>query len=66
MILTDPYIIMSVPQFMAMKQFMKFNSRYTQNKPGDPNLLQIAKDGGQHSSYEGEDTQFVFIVEEEY
>lgn len=65
-ILTDPYIIMSVPQFMAMKRFMKFNSRYTQNKPGDPNLLQIANGGGQHSIYEEKDTQLVFTVEEEY
>ena len=51
---------------MAMKRFMKFNSRYTQNKPGDPNLLQIAKGGGQHSIYEDEDTQLGFTVEEEY
>lgn len=48
---------------MAMKSFMKFNSRYTQNKPGASNLLQIAKGG---SIYEEKYTESVFTVQEEY
>ena len=33
----------TVKQFNALKQVLGFNSRYTQNKLGDGNLLQIAK-----------------------
>jgi carbonic anhydrase len=33
----------TVAQFNALKSVLKFNSRYTQNKLGDGNLLQIAK-----------------------
>jgi carbonic anhydrase len=33
----------TVHQFNALKSVCKFNSRYTQNKLGDGNLLQIAK-----------------------
>lgn len=33
----------TVDQFNALKRVLKFNSRYTQNKLGDGNLLQIAK-----------------------
>jgi hypothetical protein len=32
----------SVEQFLAFKSVMKFNSRYTQNRLGDDNLLQLA------------------------
>jgi carbonic anhydrase len=36
----------TVDQFNALKRVIKFNSRYTQNKLGDGNLLQIAKGNG--------------------
>ena len=35
-------IPITVAQFNAMKQVMKFNSRYTQNELGEVNLLRVA------------------------
>lgn len=40
-ILSDPQY-MSVEAFLVFKAIMKYNSRYTQNKPGKENLLQVA------------------------
>lgn len=34
----------SVGEYLAFKEILKFNSRYTQNAPGSPNLLESACD----------------------
>jgi hypothetical protein len=41
-LITAEQIPITVAQFNAMKQVMKFNARYTQNELGDVNLLQVA------------------------
>jgi carbonic anhydrase len=33
---------LDVPTYRSLKNVLKFNSRYTQNTPGKPNLLQVA------------------------
>jgi carbonic anhydrase len=42
-LIPDQQFPITVAQFNALKSVLKFNSRYTQNKLGDGNLLQIAE-----------------------
>ena len=42
----EDVLSMSVTQFQAWKNLMKFNSRVTQNAPGLPNLIELAAGKG--------------------
>jgi carbonic anhydrase len=42
-LISDQQFPITVTQFNALKSVLKFNPRYTQNKFGDENLLQIAE-----------------------
>jgi carbonic anhydrase len=47
-IVTEKIFPMTVHQLNALKGVLKFNSRYTQNKLGDGNLVQIAAGNDTH------------------
>ncbi|RPA88033.1 carbonic anhydrase [Ascobolus immersus RN42] len=44
-LITQRPLPINVATYNAMKSVMKFNARYTQNTPGEPNLIEIAAGG---------------------
>lgn len=53
----------TVDQFNALKSIIKFNSRYTQNMPGDVNLIQVAT--GNDMNVEATAERVAVLVKEE-
>ena len=43
-LITQKPLPLNVATYNALKSVIKFNSRYTQNRPGQPNLLVVAAD----------------------
>lgn len=49
-LVTQHPLPINVATFNNMKSVIKFNSRYTQNTPGESNLIEVASQGGQNGT----------------
>jgi hypothetical protein len=61
-LIPDKRLPLTVKQFNALKRVIRFNARYTQNRLGDGNLVQIA--GGDDTDAEETERQRREIREE--